>query len=106
MMVYFLYFLHRVTTRYFTLAYALQYMLPYCFGNFAAFSTFITLNILRAVLLNVVIYIYSQMSTVQSNFRSVNMIYFIKNDLYLFLKNLTITHYNSAFDNNIIIAVH
>ena len=62
------------------LAYTLSYMLPYFSGNFAPFSTVANFNTLPVVLMNVVRYIYSQMSTVLSIFQSVstraNIIYF------------------------------
>ena len=83
------------------LAYTLSYMLPYFSGNFAPFSTVANFNTLPVVLMNVVRYIYSQMSTVLSIFQSVSTrahiinFFFFKYHLYFFLKNLIITRSNA-----------
>ena len=55
--------IERVTTGYHELPYALPYMLPYFHGNFASFLLVTIFSTLPEVLLKVVQYIFSKIST-------------------------------------------
>ena len=78
--------LESVTTDYHAVQYTLSYMLPYLYGNFAPFSTVTVFNTSSEVLLNLLPYIFSEVSSL-SVFRRFTTRY------YHFLKMIVVDFY-------------